>query len=296
MAPDAAAAQEERDDAELKGIMATLTHSQRLGIVRALGIRPGMGSAELAAWMGLPAQTVRKQLRTLIELGMVEVREREERRGAGKLYFANRRRPWITAADEPILTPRERKSVDFEVVRAILDDVHRSIGAEGYGSRPGYMVASQAATVDERAWHEISELQHELLDRIVEIVGAGRERLAEGGGEPVTLSAASCSSSSPAPDRRQRRRAGARPRGRPCLPPKAEARQVLSVDGADDEPAGIDPDGEEGRRAQRAEGRPGGLPHDTAVEPGAPGPSRSARLRVRHGRRPWPPGSGVRGV
>lgn len=190
MASDGASGSKERDDAEMKGIMATLAHSQRLGIVRALGIRPGMGSAELAAWTGLPAQTVRKQLRALIELGMVEVREREERRGAGKLYFANRRRPWITAAAEPILTARERRSVDFEIIRAILDDVHRSIGAEGYGSRPGYMVASQAATVDERAWREISELQHELLDRIVEIVEAGRERLAEGGGEPVTLSAA----------------------------------------------------------------------------------------------------------
>jgi DNA-binding transcriptional ArsR family regulator len=176
--------------AGLEASLAVLTDPQRLGIIRALGFRPGMGSAELARWLDLPAPTVRKQLRFLMELDMVHVKEREARRGVQKLYFVNRHRPWVTFDGDSDLDSGQRRSVDFEILRALLADARRAMGADGYGSRPGRMVASQPATVDLRAWREISQLQQECLDRTVEIVEAGRARLAKGAEEPVMLTAA----------------------------------------------------------------------------------------------------------
>lgn len=191
MASEIAADLKENDHDELKDMIATLGDDQRGAIFHALSLSPGMGSAELAARLDLPAATVRKQLRKLMESGMVHVKGREVRRGVQKLYFAHRRPAWIGEDDDRTLPPRWRQKMDLGVLRRVTKDAGRAIGASGYGDRPGRMVATHAATVDTRAWRELSALQHEMLDRMTSIIEAGTARRAEdGAGEGVSLTTA----------------------------------------------------------------------------------------------------------
>jgi len=190
MASDTASASKDRDDEELRALLATMTNSRRSRVIHVLATRPGSAGDEIAARLGLSAAVVRKELRALIELGMVEVRERETRRGVQKLYFANRRLPWIKEDQDPRLSRRQRQTADLEVLRDIVDDTRCAIAAPDYGSRPGRMVASLPGTVDARAWRELSELHHALLERSIEIIAAGNARLAEGDEEPLTITSA----------------------------------------------------------------------------------------------------------
>lgn len=187
MASDTAADPRSTEDIEREKMVATLSHRQRLAIFRALGISPGMGSAELSARLGLPVATVRKQLRKLMELGMVHVREREVNRGAQKLYFAHTRSILITDEQEAGLSRRQRQRIDLNILRNFLGDARRAIASPDHGARPGRMVAGNRGRVDERAWQELSELHHETLERMQEIIDAGRERVAAGDDESVTF-------------------------------------------------------------------------------------------------------------
>jgi predicted ArsR family transcriptional regulator len=190
MASNLATGQDGVADAELKALVATMTDPQRAGIVRVLFTRPGLGSTEIADWLDLPAAVVRKQLRALMETGMVQVKERSARRGVEKLYFVASRRTWITEEHEARLSLRQHQTTSLETLRLIVRDAHRAIATRDFGARTGRIMASVPATVDARAWREISDLQHELLARIVDIAEAGNQRLVESEEEPVSLVAA----------------------------------------------------------------------------------------------------------
>jgi DNA-binding transcriptional ArsR family regulator len=180
MASDIAADPTERDDSDLKASLETLTDVQRLAIVHALGVRPGVGSAELSAYLSISPATVRRQLRDLMKLGIVHVKESTPRRGVRKLYFAHSRRISIDEAQDAELSAGQRKAIDLGILRALLGDAGRAMGEKGdYGARGGRMIATETATVDARAWAELSELQHETLGRMSEILDAGRRRLAD---------------------------------------------------------------------------------------------------------------------
>lgn len=176
------------DGEELNAFLATLANTGHLAIFRTLAFVPGMGSTELAARLDLPPAAVRRHLRALMELGMVHVKEREVRRGVQKLYFANTRPAWITEQHDATLSPRQRQTIDLNILRSIVADARRAIGSPGYGARPGRMVAGYPATVDVRAWRELSELQHETLERMTAIIDAGRARQSESGTDEEAIS------------------------------------------------------------------------------------------------------------
>jgi DNA-binding transcriptional ArsR family regulator len=188
MATDVVTAGRTGDDAELESMVATLSDPQRLAIYRTLLLTPGMGSTELAARLDLFPATVRKQLRALMELGMVHVQEREVRRGMQKLYFACTRHAWLTERHDAALSRRQRQTVDLNILRNIVADARRALARSDYGTRLGRMVAGDSATVDDRAWQELSELQHEMLERMTAIIDAGRARQSENGADEETVS------------------------------------------------------------------------------------------------------------
>jgi DNA-binding transcriptional regulator GbsR (MarR family) len=146
-----------------------------------------MGSEEIAKWTGLSGPSVRKHPCALLKLGMVSVKDRVARRGVQKLHFVVSRSAWITEEDDPKLSRRRRQTVDLGLLRSAVEDSNRAIRAPRHGARPSRMVANVPATVDEQAWQEISELHHQLLEQVMEVVEAGGRRLVENGGEPVTI-------------------------------------------------------------------------------------------------------------
>lgn len=187
MATEAAVGEGGVEGKELDASLATLTNPQRLAVYRTLALSPGMGSTELAVRLDLPPATVRKHLRALMELGMVHVQEREVRRGVQKLYFAHTRNAWLTDEYDATLSCRQRRTVDLNVLRNIVADARRAIGSPDYGARAGRIVAGWTATVDDRAWRELSELQHEMLKRMNAIIDAGRARQSETGREEEAI-------------------------------------------------------------------------------------------------------------
>lgn len=181
------AEQQPREDPDARALSAAMAYSIRSKLMRALAIEPGTGAAELAEQVGEPLRSVRKQLKILLGLGVVDVQRRESRRNLQKLYFVNRSAPWIRPEQDEELSDREHRLISVEVLRFIFDDARAAISWADFGKRKHRVLASVPGKVDGRGWQELSDLHHEMLDRVYEIVTESRERLEDGEEEPIRV-------------------------------------------------------------------------------------------------------------
>src|SRR5215207_7983088 len=152
-----------------------LSHPLRMRILTILGQRVA-SPVELATELDVPLNNLSYHVRTLLDLGCIELVRTEPRRGTLEHFYR--------AIERPIISAEEWSGIPFNVRRAIADGVLTQIAkdlrtAAGRGGfdRPDVHLTRTPLTLDEQGWEELGALISELRERAEAIQAQSASRV-----------------------------------------------------------------------------------------------------------------------
>ncbi len=165
-------------------IVKALGHPLRIRMLTVLNQRVASPS-ELAGELDEPIGNVSYHMRTLADLGMVELVRTEPRRGAVEHYYRAIERPHLPAQDWATLPPSVRRSFSDTTGRQVLEDFTTAAKSGGF-ERDGARLNRLELKLDEKGWNELGKLLDDVSQRIEKIAAKAKDRKA---GEQLTASA-----------------------------------------------------------------------------------------------------------
>ena len=156
-------------------LVKALAHPVRIQILSSLEDRVASPS-RLAQELGVPLGTVSYHVRILAELGLIELVDRKQRRGAIEHYY-RARGPARISEDAWKEVPNIVKEA---LVQASLGEIYRYIdeaAAAGGFDRGDSHLVRQPLTLDARGWKEMAAAVQELWERAKEIEADSAGRL-----------------------------------------------------------------------------------------------------------------------
>ena len=165
-------------------IVKALAHPLRIRMLTVLNQRVASPS-ELAGELDEPIGNVSYHMRTLADLGMVELVRTEPRRGAVEHYYRAIERPHLPAQDWATLPASVRRSFSDATGRQVLDDFTAAARSGGF-ERDGARLNRLELKLDEKGWSEVGKLLDDLSQRIEKIAAKAKDRK---GGDEMTASA-----------------------------------------------------------------------------------------------------------
>jgi DNA-binding transcriptional ArsR family regulator len=163
-------------------IVKALGHPLRIRMLTVLNQRVASPS-ELAGELDEPIGNVSYHMRTLADLGMVELVRTEPRRGAVEHYYRAIERPHVSSRDWATLPASVRRSISDTTGRQILDDFTGAAKSGGF-EREGARLARLELKLDEKGWDELGKLIDDASQRIEKAAAKAKDR--KSGGDPVT--------------------------------------------------------------------------------------------------------------
>jgi len=156
----------------------------RVAIFTAL-LRKPASVAELAERLDVPIGRVRYQLGRLREAGLAELREQRPRRGVvEQVYFS--RPAVISIEDAAQLDLEELNEGHVEILKVMVRDCLAAFRAGRFASREEFMMARIPLQLDEEGWTLTADLQHETLDRLLQINADALARSEASGAESIS--------------------------------------------------------------------------------------------------------------
>ena len=155
-------------------IVKALAHPLRIRMLSVLNQRVASPS-ELAGDLDEPIGNVSYHMRTLADLGMVELVRTEPRRGAVEHYYRAIERPHVPSQDWARLPASVKRSVSDSVGRQVVDDVATAAKAGGL-EREGAHLSRIPLALDEKGWNELSKALGEFAEEVERIGAKTAER------------------------------------------------------------------------------------------------------------------------
>jgi|GEM_PF-1078326 len=182
----------EEADEELRALARAMTNPAHTAILVELARDPGaLDASGLARATGHPVAAVRRHLRVLLDAGLVRVVREEPRRGTVNRFYGPGPTPLRIGAGEEARLPRATLvRIAVAILREILGEARRSLGAGTFLGRPDRVLARVPATVDEQGWAELAAIQARALAEIERVCAESGRRLARERGRPLALTAA----------------------------------------------------------------------------------------------------------
>lgn len=146
---------------------------------------------EIAEQLDLPIGQVSYHVRSLEELGMIELVGTRQVRGAVEHFYKSIRRPSLNDAEWAELSLEEREAVSVWIKQQEMIDAAQAFDAGTFDRRTDRHLSRVPLVLDEEGWGELTELMADGLEAILEIQARSAERLAHRGGEggiPVAAS------------------------------------------------------------------------------------------------------------
>ena len=165
-------------------IVKALAHPLRIRMLTVLNQRVASPS-ELAGELEEPIGNVSYHMRTLADLGMVELVRTEPRRGAVEHYYRAIERPHLPASDWATLPASVRRAFSDATGRQVLDDL-TSAAKSGGIEREGARMNRLELKLDQKGWDELGKLIDDFAQRIDKIAAKSKDR---GAADPVTAAA-----------------------------------------------------------------------------------------------------------
>lgn len=141
--------------------------------------------SELAGELDEPIGNVSYHMRTLADLGMVELVRTEPRRGAVEHYYRAIERPHLPAQDWATLPPSVRRSFSDATGRQVLDDFTAAAKGGGF-ERDGARLNRLELKLDAKGWAEVGKLLDDVSQRIEKVAAKAKDRK---GDDQMTASA-----------------------------------------------------------------------------------------------------------
>jgi DNA-binding transcriptional ArsR family regulator len=139
--------------------------------------------SELADELEEPIGNVSYHMRTLADLGMVELVRTEPRRGAVEHYYKAIERPHLPAQDWATLPPSVRRSFADTTGRQVVDDLTAAAKSGGL-ERDGVRLNRLELQLDQKGWDELGKLLDDVSQRIEKIAAKSADRKSDGDSIP----------------------------------------------------------------------------------------------------------------
>ena len=166
-------------------IVKALAHPLRIRMLTVLNQRIASPS-ELSGELEEPIGNVSYHMRTLADLGMVELVRTEPRRGAVEHYYRAVERPHMPSSDWATLPASVRRAISDTTGRQVLDDftaAAKSGGLETEGAR----LTRLELKLDQKGWDEMGKLIDDVSQRVEKIAAKAKDR--KGGDDAKTATA-----------------------------------------------------------------------------------------------------------
>lgn len=131
--------------------------------------------SELAGELDEPIGNVSYHMRTLAELGMVELVRTEPRRGAVEHYYKAIERPHLPAQEWATLPASVRRSFADTTGRQVVDDLTTAAKSGGL-EREGARLNRLELKLDQKGWDELGKLLDDTAQRIEKIAAKAADR------------------------------------------------------------------------------------------------------------------------
>ena len=154
--------------AEHSSLHRALSHPLRLEILRQ--INRGIGSPkELSDELSESLGVVSYHVRTLEELGCIELADTKFRRGAVQHFYRPLRRAELNDADWAAIPESLRTGLSATMVEGIIREVAGAMRDGSFDARDDRHVSLVPLELTEDGWTEVNRLALELLDRAMEL-------------------------------------------------------------------------------------------------------------------------------
>ncbi|HYM56488.1 MAG TPA: helix-turn-helix domain-containing protein [Solirubrobacteraceae bacterium] len=158
-------------------IAKALSHPMRTRILAILDERVASPN-EIADIIGERLPNVSYHVRTLLDLGCIELVSTAQRRGAIEHYYRAVLRPFFSDRDWKRLPRSGRKTVSDVALQMIWDDVSGAVNAGTFEGRPERHLTHTSFELDERGWEELNDLLDRALLEAEAIAARSAECLA----------------------------------------------------------------------------------------------------------------------
>lgn len=152
-----------------------LAHPLRIQILEALDQHEG-SPRELADEFGEALGTVSYHVRTLADLGFLELTRTTPRRGAVEHHYKMLRRPVVSQETWERLPALLRQSVNSAVVEDTARDIGTAVRQGGF-QRPDIHLSRTPLVLDARGWEELQELLDHVMSEAPKIEKRSTARL-----------------------------------------------------------------------------------------------------------------------
>jgi DNA-binding transcriptional ArsR family regulator len=153
------------------------SHPLRVRILAMLQERTA-SPVELADWLGARLGTVAYHVRTLHQLGLIELVDETRVRGAVAHHYRAKERPSVSDEAWGQASPMAKQAAVGASLQTI-DEYARVSAAAGGFDRADAHLSRLRFDLDKEGWRELSQACAELLGRAQEIEAAASERISE---------------------------------------------------------------------------------------------------------------------
>ena len=157
-----------------------LSHPMRTHILAILNEQVASPN-EMSEMLGERLPNVSYHVRTLLDLGCIELVRTAQRRGAIEHYYRALMRPFFTDRDWKRLPRSGRQAVSDVALQMTWKDVSDAISAGTFDGRPDRHLSRSPFVLDEQGWVELNELLAKTLAEAEAIGAQSAKRLPKSG-------------------------------------------------------------------------------------------------------------------
>lgn len=143
---------------------------------------------ELADKFGESLGVVSYHVRTLSDLGCIELVSTTPRRGAVEHHYRAVMRPFFDADQWASLPDSTKRGADAVIAKRMIDDIIDAVGSGGLDRDDSHLSRTPLA-LDEEGWQDVQQVLADALDAVLDIQAQTNARLAEAGGRRPHLDA-----------------------------------------------------------------------------------------------------------
>lgn len=166
-----------------------LSHPVRVECLTVLTKRVASPS-ELAEILEHDLSNISYHVRTLDELGLIELVREESIRGAVAHFYKAVERPLISESEWEQIPPEVRKAIAAYGWDLLFKDAADAIERGTFDSRPDRHLSRTTLLLDSEGFERLSGRMEELLEAVLSEQAAAAERMNESGEEPIHAVAA----------------------------------------------------------------------------------------------------------
>jgi DNA-binding transcriptional ArsR family regulator len=140
---------------------------------------------EIAAVLDEDVGNVSYHVRKLVALGVVELVDRQQVRGAVEHFYRAVSLSLVSDEEWAKLSVEERRPYTLYTLQLAMADITRAMDADSFDGREDRYLTRIRAVVDEEGWSEFNELHAEMVERTMQIKAASAARRAKDSQSPA---------------------------------------------------------------------------------------------------------------